>query len=119
MRVNMFGTTFRAGTLALAVIGLAGPGIAQTNTNSGTRAPGASDVSAQEIQQQRSLQRQNRTIAPRETTGAASRWAPVEDSESGSKVGQPGAAVPTILPGGPSGAPTNPCTPSLKAQDRC
>jgi hypothetical protein len=48
MRVNMFGTTFRAGTLALAVIGLAGPGIAQTNTNSGTRAPGASDVSARD-----------------------------------------------------------------------
>jgi hypothetical protein len=118
--MRTFGTTFRTGTLALAVIGLAGPGFAQTNTNSGTRTPGATDISVQEmLRQQRSLQRQNRTIAPRETTGAASGWAPVEDSESGSKVGQPGAAVPTILPGGPSGAPANPCTPSLKAQDRC
>jgi len=113
----MFETTFQAGILTLAMMGLAAPAFAQTNPNSATGMRGAPDIRAQELQQQRALQRQNR--APRATTGSAVGWETPQDSDTGSKVGQPGAAVPTILPGGPSGAPANPCTPVLKAQDRC
>src|SRR5262245_4720942 len=117
MSTKMFGTTFQAGLLTLAVMGLAAPAFAQTNPNPATRMLGAPDIRAQELQQQRSLQRQNRV--PRTTTGSAYGWEAPQDSDTGSKVGQPGAGMPSILPGGPSGAPANPCTPALKAQDRC
>jgi len=120
MSTKMFGTTFQAGILTLAVMGLAAPALAQTNPNSATGMLGAPDIRAQELQQlqqQRALQRQNRV--PRTTTGSAVGWETPQDSDTGSKAGQPGAGVPAILPGGPSGAPANPCTPALKAQDRC
>ena len=117
MSTRMFGTTFQAGFLTLAVMGLAAPAFAQTNPNSATGMRGAPDIRAQELQQQRALQRQYRV--PRTTTGSAVGWEAPQDGDSGSKVGQPGAAAPAILPGGPSGAPANPCTPALKAQDRC
>src|SRR5215510_6154307 len=117
MSTKMFGTTFQAGILTLAVMGLAAPTFAQTNPNSATGMLGVPDIRAQELQQQRGLQRQNR--APRTTTGSAVGWETPQDSDTGSKAGQPGAGVPAILPGGPSGAPANPCTPALKAQDRC
>jgi len=118
MSAKTFATTFRAGALALALIGFAVPAYPQTSPGSGMRAPAATDVIAQNIEQQRALQRRYR-IVPRATTGAAGAYEPAQDSDSGSKVGQPGAAFPTMLPGGPSGAPVNPCTPAQKAQDRC
>ena len=117
MSTKMFGTTLQAGILALAMMGLAAPAFAQTNPNSAIGMPGAPDIRAQELQQQRALQRQYRV--PRTTTGSGVGWEAPQDGDTGSKVGQPGAAVPSILPGAASGAPANPCTPALKAQDRC
>jgi hypothetical protein len=117
----MYGKILRAGTLALAVAALTAPGFAQTNTNSGTMMKDETDVNKQQSGQPGSMGAN--PAAPRATTGGTSGQASGTTDSGGAHIqgnqpgGQPGAVNPT--PGPASGAPANPCTAELKAQNRC
>lgn len=118
----MYGRMLRAGTLALAVTAFAVPGFAQTNTaprdSSGVPKPTGTDVPTTNPAN---------NPADRATTGgtagsSATQSPGVTDSGGATIPGsQPGAQPGTVetTPGGSSGAPANPCTPALKAQNRC
>jgi hypothetical protein len=118
----MYGKILRAGTLALAVAALTAPGFAQTNTNTGTMMKDETDA-AKERQPGQPGTKGASPAAPRATTGGTSGQAPGTIDSGGAHVqgnqpgGQPGAVNPT--PGPATGAPANPCTAELKAQNRC
>jgi hypothetical protein len=118
----MYGKILRAGALAFAVAAFTAPGFAQTNTNSGTMMKDETDVNKQQSGQP--MTKGASPAAPRATTGGSSGSQNPGTIDSGGahiqgnqKGGSPGTVGAT--PGGPSGAPTNPCTPELKAQNRC
>ena len=119
----MYGRTFVAGTLALAVMALTVPSYAQTNTNSGTMMKDETDVNKEQSGQPGSRNAQP-GAAPRATTGgSAGGQSPGITDSGGAHIqgNQPGGQPGTVgaTPGGPSGAPANPCTAELKAQNRC
>jgi hypothetical protein len=120
----MYGKILRAGALAFAVAAFTAPGFAQTNTNSGTMMKDETDVNKEQSGQPGSRNAQP-GAAPRATTGGGnargqspgtvdSGGAHIQGSQKGATPGTVGAT-----PGPASGAPANPCTPELKAQNRC
>jgi hypothetical protein len=117
----MYGKILRAGALALAVAAFTAPGFAQTNTNSGTMMKDETDVSKEQSGQPAT--KGASPAAPRATTGGTSGQSPGTGDSGGATLqgnqpgGQPGAVSRT--PGPESGAPANPCTAELKAQNRC
>jgi hypothetical protein len=118
----MYGKILRASALAVAVAAFTAPGFAQTNTNSGTMQKDETDVSKQNSGQP--MTKGASPQAPRATTGGSagtqnpgtidSGGAHIQGNQQGGNPGTVGAT-----PGGPTGAPANPCTPELKAQNRC
>jgi hypothetical protein len=120
----MYGQILRAGALALAVAAFTAPGFAQTNTNSGTMQKDETDVNKQQSGQPGTKGAAPKAApAPRATTGGTSGQSPGTIDSGGAHVqgnqpgGQPGAVNRT--PGPATGAPANPCTAELKAQNRC
>lgn len=119
----MYGKILRAGALAVAVAALTAPGFAQTNTNSGTMQKDRTDVNKEQSGQPMT-KGASPNAAPRATTGGSagsqnpgtidSGGAHIQGSQKGGTPGTVGAT-----PGPASGAPANPCTPELKAQNRC
>jgi len=118
----MYGKILRAGALAFAVAAFTAPGFAQTNTNSGTMMKDETDVNKEQSGQPGSRNAQP-GAAPRATTGGSSSQNPGTIDSGGAHIqgNQPGGNPGTVgaTPGGPTGAPANPCTAELKAQNRC
>jgi hypothetical protein len=117
----MYGKILRAGALAVAVAALTAPGYAQTNTNSGTMQKDRTDVNKENSGQPMT---KGASPAPRATTGGSSGSQNPGTVDSGGahiQGNQKGATPGTVgaTPGPASGAPANPCTPELKAQNRC
>jgi hypothetical protein len=119
----MYGKILRAGALAFAVAAFTAPGFAQTNTNSGTMMKDETDVNKEQSGQPATKGASPQ--APRATTGGSnargqspgtidSGGAHIQGNQQGGNPGTVGAT-----PGGQSGAPANPCTSELKAQNRC
>jgi hypothetical protein len=116
----MYGKILRAGALAIAVAALTAPGYAQTNTNSGTMQKDETDVNKEQSGQPGSRNAQP-GAAPRATTGGSSNPGTIDSGGAHIQGSQPGGTPGTVgaTPGAPTGAPANPCTPELKAQNRC
>jgi hypothetical protein len=116
---TMYGKILRAGALAFAVAAFTAPGYAQTNTNSGTMQKDETDVNKEQSGQP--MTKGASPAAPRATTGGSSNPGTIDSGGAHIQGGQQGATPGTVgaTPGAPSGAPANPCTPELKAQNRC
>jgi hypothetical protein len=118
----MYGKILRAGALAVAVAAFTAPGFAQTNTNSGTMMKDETDVNKEQSGQPGT--KGASPAAPRTTTGgSAGSQGPGTIDSGGAHIqgNQPGANPGTVgaSPGPATGAPANPCTSELKAQNRC